>query len=270
MALAVVLLFSMGVGFGIWAWLTLSAQKKRIDLRLDSLMIGARHGEQVLKSSQPTSQNHRIGETFLFLALPILAVFLWQKVAPGSMPFFSKFLLAIAVGLVLKILWKHRQIRLYRAGIEEALPVTLDLLVVCVEAGLSLTSSLIRVAEETRGTPLSNELVRTFNEINVGISLEKAFRNLARRTKVPDIDSLAGTIIESEKMGIGLGESLRNHSNVLRETIRMRTREKIQTLPIKMLFPLVFFILPSIFTVILGPAAIKIIQTFGKSSSGMT
>lgn len=259
----VIVLFSLAVGLGVWSFLTSTAQKDRFQERLSILTSAKQYKEEVLKAAHISPHKFYI-ENLLFLGIPILFSILWQQAAPASGPVAIKLLMAILAGLSLKLFLKIYMVRRYRRLIEEALPTTLDLLVVCLEAGMSLNASLVRLAEETKGTPLSNELRYTFYEINVGLPAEDAFRNFANRTKVPDIKSFVITLIESEKLGMKLSDTLRNHSALLRETIRIRTREKILKLPIKLLFPLAFLIMPSIFVVLIGPSVLNIIPFLEK------
>ncbi len=252
-------MLSVALGSGIWAWLTIYEQSRRMKKRMAELSAQENLQERTVKLEKPTPKNYSF-ENLIFLFGPTGLAIAWQQVVPG--PVVPKLMIAIAVSVFLKIIWKRHQINRYRIRIEEALPTTLDLLVVCIEAGMSLASALVRVAEETRGGPLSDELKKTFYEMNVGLSMEQAFRNLAVRTNVVDVGSLVTTIIEAEQIGMKLGETLRSHSAMLRETIRMRTREKILKIPVKVLFPLVFFFMPAIFSIVLAPAVIKLIPVF--------
>lgn len=247
------------MGLGIWAWLTLYEQSRRMKKRMEELAPHGSSKQPAQNLSKPTPKNYKF-ENIVFLIVPTGLAIAWQQVLSGA--FAPKMLIAVAVSLFLKVFWKRYQIQRYRSLIEEALPTTLDLLVVCVEAGMSLTSALVRVAEETKGGPLSDELKSTFYEMNVGLSMEQAFRNLAARTNVIDVGSLVTTIIEAEQIGMKLGETLRSHSAMLRETIRMRTREKILKIPIKILFPLILFFMPAIFSIVLAPSIIKLIPVF--------
>jgi tight adherence protein C len=257
--------FSLAIGTGVWAFFTMKVQKTRLRDRLDFFASKKHYQEKVLKAVQ-ISPKKFYKENFLFLTVPLVFVAIGQHLAPSPGPIAVKFMAALAISMALKFFLKFYMIRRHRQQIESALPSTLDLLVVCLEAGMSLNASLVRLAEETKGTPLSNELRYTFYEINVGLPAEDAFRNLAVRTKVPDVKSFVTTIIESEKMGMKLGDSLRNHSTLLRESIRIRTREKILKLPIQLLFPLIFCIMPSIFVVLLMPSLLRIIPMFANIS----
>ena len=252
-------MLSVALGAGIWAWLTLYEQSRRMKKRMAELAPKGSIQEQNLRVEKPAPKNYKI-ENFVFLFAPTILALVSQQFFPG--PMLPRLMMAVAASIVLKIVWKKQQIKKYRNLIEEALPTTLDLLVVCIEAGMSLNSALIRVAEETKGGPLSDELKHTFHEMNVGLSMEQAFHNLAARTNVPDVGSLVTTIIEAEQIGMKLGDTLRSHSAMLRETIRMRTREKILKIPVKILFPLVMFFMPAIFSIILAPAVIKLIPVF--------
>lgn len=165
--------------------------------------------------------------------------------------------LVLLIGLrAMRIIQKIK----YRQEIEERLPVVLDLLVVCIEAGMSINSSLIRCAEEMKGTALSSELRNTFYEMEVGLPLDEAFRNLGSRTGVEDVQSLATSIIQGEKLGIALGDTLRNQAKFVRESLRAKTKERILKTPVKIILPLVFCIFPCLFVVLLSPAFIQIKQ----------
>ena len=256
-------LFSIVVGIGIWAFLETVEKEKRFQNRVTIMMAKKKDCDKVSKIKHISHKKFYI-ETLFFTGVPLLLAILWQELAPESGPIILKLIAAVLIAIVSKFLCKISNVQKYRRKIEEALPGTLDLLVVCLEAGMSLHAGLARLAEETKGTPLSDELRYTFYEMNMGITPEDAFRNLATRTNVSDVKIFVTTIIESEKLGMQLGDTLRNHSTLLRETIRIRTREKVLKLPIKLLFPLVFLIMPSIFVVLLAPSLLRLIPMFEK------
>lgn len=149
-----------------------------------------------------------------------------------------------------------RKIRFTR--LERELPGALDLIVICLEAGLGLNSAFLRVANEMEGSIVGKELKQTSNEVSAGIPLEYALRNFSKRTGISDVQAIVAAIIQAQKLGSGLATTFRVQANALREKSKMRIREKIAKIPIKILFPLVFFIFPTIFLVILGPALISI------------
>jgi tight adherence protein C len=149
-----------------------------------------------------------------------------------------------------------------RADISAALADALDLLVACVEAGIGLNQALVRVAEEVRNTSeaLSAELMMVNLEIRAGTPRDQALRNLAERTGLEDIENLVSTMIQTERFGTSVGRALRVQSDTLRQKRRQRAEEAAAKTTIKLVFPLVMFIFPSLFVVVLGPAAIQVVR----------
>jgi tight adherence protein C len=143
-----------------------------------------------------------------------------------------------------------------------ALPDAMDLAVVSVEAGLGLDQALMRVGEEIRiaHPDLANELQLRNLEINMGRSRSDAFRNLAERTGVEDLKALVAILIQTDRFGTSVGQALRTFSDGLRVKRRQRAEEQAAKLAIKMVLPMVLFIFPGVFIVILGPAFIAIIR----------
>lgn len=146
--------------------------------------------------------------------------------------------------------------------IVKALPDALDLLVVCVEAGLGLNQALVRVAQEIgHVSPVLGEQLELTNlEIRAGTPRDEALRNLGERTGVEDVQSFVGMLIQTDRFGTSIADALRVHADVLRTKRRQRAEEAAAKTAIKMLFPLVFFIFPAMFVVILGPAVIQVIR----------
>jgi len=170
-----------------------------------------------------------------------------------------------ALGYLVPMLRVRQQRRHRQKEIQHALPDMLDLLVVCVEAGLGLNQALVRVSEEIRHLSLvmSQELLYTNAEIRAGTPREEALRHLADRTGVDDITSLVTMLIQTDRFGTSVGRSLRVHSDVLRQKRRQRAEEAAAKTAIKMVFPLVFCIFPAMFVVILGPGLMEIISVLG-------
>ena len=166
---------------------------------------------------------------------------------------------------ILKFLTKRRQDR-----IDKALPDVLDLLIVLLEAGLSLQSTLNRVSDEVRSISpeLYQELHLTNVELRTGITREMALKNMADRTGVQSVKSLTGMMIQSEKMGTSLSQALRVHSNFLRVQRAQKAEGIAAKMPVKIMFPMLLFIFPAIFIVVLGPAAINLLHSSLFSSMG--
>jgi tight adherence protein C len=143
----------------------------------------------------------------------------------------------------------------------------LDLLVVCVEAGLGLAEAIKIVGSETEriGQAIGQELAQVSGELNAGVTLGQALRSMADRTSVPDIKPLAATLIQSEQIGAQVGPALRSISDSMRVTRRMRAEEAAQKTTVKILFPLVLFILPAMMAVIVGPAMIEVMRVLNKN-----
>jgi len=146
-------------------------------------------------------------------------------------------------------------------AIIKSLPDAFDLITTCVEAGLGLDASLSRVAEKVQG-PFAQELSRSLREIALGKTRRDALKELGERTQVPDLIQFTNAVIQAEAMGSSIGQVLRVQSDQLRVRRRQRAEEQAYKAPVKMLFPLVICIFPTLFIVILGPAVITIMNGF--------
>ena len=173
-------------------------------------------------------------------------------------------LLAAVVGYLLPELWLMWRVQARQHRLRLALPDALDMLVICVEAGLGLDQALMRVAQELRITHphLSEELQLVNMEMRVGKTRLEAMRELARRTGVEDIKALVAMLIQTERFGTSIAQSLRVHSDDLRMKRRQRAEEMSAKTTVKMVPPLVFFIFPALMVVILGPAVITLMRQF--------
>jgi tight adherence protein C len=168
--------------------------------------------------------------------------------------------MAWACGHVLVNLWLRVKVTRRVQEITTALPDTLDLMVTCLEAGLGLNASIARIGEE-RGEakdPLGREFAQVAFELRSGRTREDALRGLGDRNGVEDLKALAGLVIQSDRLGASMAQTLRSHADLLRTKRRQRAEEAARKLPIKMLFPLAFFILPTLFIVIGGPAMLRL------------
>lgn len=152
----------------------------------------------------------------------------------------------------------------------EDFPDAVDLMTVCVEAGLGLDSAMMRVAHEIRlrSAVVATELELMLLEMRSGFSKEKALRNFAMRTGVEDIDGFATMLIQAERFGTSIGASLRVLSDTLRTRRRMRAEEQAAKIALKLLFPLMFCIFPTLMVVLMGPAFIHIYRSLSPSLGG--
>jgi tight adherence protein C len=147
---------------------------------------------------------------------------------------------------------------LYNAGvkrqdkIQKALPDALDMLTVCVEAVLGFDAALAQVARNTAG-PLAAEFSRVLQEIQIGKSRTQALRAMTNRTTVPELRAFVSALVQASELGIAIADVLREQAKEMRVRRRQRAEEKAQKVPVKILFPLVFCLFPSMFIVIIGP-----------------
>lgn len=193
-----------------------------------------------------------------------LGLFLLVKVLGGDAP---KALIAGAWGATLgwvgPAVHVGRRARNRQKELQRTLPDALDLLIVCVEAGLALNQALVRVAEEIRHVSIltSQELSNVNYEIRAGVPREEALRNLGERTGVVDVRSLTTMLIQTDRFGTSIAQALRVHSDTLRTKRRQRAEEAAAKTTIKLVFPLACCIFPALFVVILGPALVQIYRT---------
>lgn len=166
----------------------------------------------------------------------------------------------VAIDFYLKMRIDKRQ-----RSIVQGLPDVLDLMTVSVEAGLGFDSALYRVVDKTEG-PLSTEFSKTLKEIQMGKARRDALKDLGTRTGVDDLNNFVSAIIQADQLGVSIGKVLRVQSEQMRQLRRQRIEEKAMKAPIKMLIPMILFIFPAIFIVLLGPAALQMIATFGSGN----
>jgi tight adherence protein C len=169
------------------------------------------------------------------------------------------------LGYVAPSVYISGRIRSRQKEMQKALPDALDLLVVCVEAGLGLNQALVRVSEEIeRLSPvLSDQLALVNLEIRAGTPRDDAFRNMGERTGLDDIKSLMAMLIQTDRFGTSVAQALRVQADTLRTKRRQRAEEAAAKTTIKLVFPLVLFIFPAMFVVILGSAIIQIFEALG-------
>lgn len=167
------------------------------------------------------------------------------------------------IGFYLPFYLVKSRSRARQNAIIRSLPDAFDLITTCVEAGLGLDAALARVAEKVSG-PFADELSRALRDIALGKSRREALKEVGERTGVPDLIQFTNAVIQAEAMGSSVGTVLRVQAEQLRVKRRQRAEQAAYKAPVKMLFPLVLFIFPTLFIVILGPAIITIMSGFPK------
>jgi tight adherence protein C len=180
-------------------------------------------------------------------------------------PFFI-YALALGLGFLVPDFWLGNRISARQLEIRLGLPEVLDFMVICIEAGLSLDQAALRTTDELRiGQPiLSDELGLVNLEQRAGRARADAWKNLADRTDVDAVRSLTALIIQVDQFGTSIARALRVHSETLRTQRRQQAEEQAAKTAVKLVFPLVLFIFPSIFVVVLGPSMIILLESFDK------
>jgi tight adherence protein C len=278
------------------AWLWIRARERRdvlrrlggaaaADVAAEPLLRGAeqglaeRAGEWVARRFPQTNAEElrqrlvragfdRSSATGLFRAAMVASLVVFPLVALAAAPFLhgqqrlGALLLATVLGVaaptaVLDRITEARQVRLRRS-----LPDVLDLLVVCVEAGVALDASIMRVARElARSHPeLAGELAIVVRKINAGMPREEVLQGLGARTGVDELRLLATNLIQAERLGTSVGRVLRVNADTLREKRRRAAEKRAAQASIKMLLPLVLFLLPALMAVVVGPAFLKLAE----------
>lgn len=150
-----------------------------------------------------------------------------------------------------------------REQIKLELPDTLDQMLISVQAGLGFETAMARAGQNGKG-PLADELIRTLQDIQVGRSRKEAYLAMAQRVDVPDLRSFVRAVVQADSYGIAIAGVLHAQAKDMRVKRRQRAEEHAMKMPVKMLFPLIFFILPTLFIVVLGPTAMSIMDLFAK------
>jgi len=191
----------------------------------------------------------------------LILAFFAQRAAGSFLQRVALLGLPILLGFFGPDAWLSRKVDERRVAMQRALPDVLDLLVISVEAGLGFDSALARVVSTVPG-PLSEEFFRMLQETRVGVSRREAMRHLMDRTDLDELRSFLLAMMQAEAFGVAIARVLRVQADEMRVKRRQRAQEKAFAAPVKIVFPLVFCIFPSLFIVLLGPAAIQISRAF--------
>lgn len=167
----------------------------------------------------------------------------------------------VVVGYMGPNMWLYQKSYDRQLEIGRALPDAIDLLTISVESGLAFDAAIQQVARNTDG-PLAEEFSRVLREMQIGTGRSTALRNLADRTNLDDLRSFVGAMVQADAFGIPMAQVLRIQSSEMRVKRRQKAEEKAQQVPVKMTVPLIFCILPTLFIVVLGPAALSIMEAF--------
>jgi len=170
--------------------------------------------------------------------------------------------IGMLIGFISPNSWLKAKAKQRQKEIQHSLPDVLDLLTVSVEAGLGFDAAVLKVVEKQKGA-LAEEFLRVLQEIKMGRPRRESLRDLAKRNKPSkDLSSVVASLVQADQLGISIGGVLRNQAKQIRQKQRQRAEEKAQKAPVKMMIPLVFFVFPTIFIVVLGPAVLQIIDLF--------
>jgi len=187
----------------------------------------------------------------------------WGKLNP-----FLVYLLALGIGFLAPDFWLDRKIKGRQSRIRRGLPDVLDMLVVCTEAGLSLDQATARTAEElSKARPdICDELGIVVLEQRAGRARSEAWKQMAERTDVDSLRSLVSMLVQSERFGTSIAKTMRTHADAMRVKRIQEIEEMAAKTHVKLVFPLVLFIFPSVFLVTLGPAIIQAMESFGQNN----
>lgn len=211
-------------------------------------------------------------KTLLASALPVASLFakiLFLKALP-SVHFVFILGGSALIGFMIPDLWLLVKTNARKEKLLEGFPDALDLLVVCVEAGMGLDAAINRVGDEMslKNRTLSEEFRILGLELRAGMSRSDALRNLAKRTGLDDVSSLVTLLIQTDRFGTSVAQALRVHASSMRTRRFQKAEEIAAKLPVKLVFPLILFIFPSLFVVIAGPAVIRIARALLPAMSG--
>lgn len=198
------------------------------------------------------------------LAGLLAAAGLGSSRALGDAPFLRSMLLTGAAGLIafyLPDIWLTLRVRRRQRALTRALPDALDMLSICVDAGAGIDSAMLRLSQKWKNE-LAAEFGRVVAEIRVGLSRAAALQNLVERTGVPEISSFVAVLLQADQYGLSIANVLHTQSDQMRQRRWQLAEEEARKIPLKLLFPLVFLILPALFAVVIGPAVPTFIRLF--------
>jgi len=202
-------------------------------------------------------------QALLIIGIPVLTILVgrYSNMATGNLILFL--IAEIAMGLVLPGFILGKLLTARQKVILNSLPDVIDLITVSVEAGLGFDGALLKVVDKKPG-PLASEFDKVLQEIKVGRQKKDALKDMSERIDLQDFTAFIGAVIQADQFGVGIANVLRIQAEQMRQKRKQRAQEKAMKAPIKMLIPMVLFIFPTLFIVLLGPVAIQLIEQFSK------
>jgi tight adherence protein C len=198
---------------------------------------------------------------FQSLSLALIFLFFLSRVGATPKPLFALLLLTLAFFFPDLSLYRRSTARIKE--IEDALPETIELLSMCVHAGLGFQAGMQRVAQ-TRSNPLSEEFNRVLAEMRIGEGRSQAFSRMSDRLAIEPLRQFVNAVLQVDRLGVPIAKVLDDQSERIRSIRRESAREQAQKVPVKILAPIMLFLMPAVFIIVLGPAVITIIRSFSQ------
>ena len=224
----------------------------------------ARIDKSLTVAGRPAALQTFIALVLALGTLPPLTLMVLISTASGGAPGGVALLLipfSAVIGAALPFLWLSRRARARQLAIWKSLPNAFDLITTCVEAGLGLDAAFQRVADKLQG-PFSDEIGQMLLEVEMGRPRREALKDLAVRMDVPDLLAFVNAVTQAQQLGTNLGKVLRAQAGQMRVKRRQRAEETARRMPVKMVFPLVLCMMPSLFIVMIGPVVLAVIREF--------
>ncbi len=251
-------------GFTERVLLPLLARSQTMGRRLTPEDASERIREKLELAGNPrgwTVERIMAGKVVGFAAALVVALVVSLVLGLGFLPTLGFVVLGSLAGYMAPNMYLHQQTYDRSEKLQRSLPDAIDLLTISVESGLGFDAACAQVARNTEG-PLADEFARMLQEMQIGRGRSEALRSLADRTNLPDLRSFVSAMVQADAFGIPVGQVLRVQSSEIRTKRRQWAEEAAQKVPVKMLVPLIFCILPCLFIAVLGPAGISIMNSF--------
>jgi len=222
--------------------------------------------KKIVKAGNPANMEAKDWlsiQALMIVGLPVLTLIIGRSsnMSVGNLLMFI--IAEVALGFVLPGFILGKLLTARQKIILNSLPDVIDLLTVSVEAGLGFDGALLKVVDKKPG-PLASEFDKVLQEIKVGRQKKDALKDMAERVDLQDFTAFVGAVVQADQFGVGIANVLKIQAEQMRQKRRQRAQEKAMKAPVKMLIPMVLFIFPTLFIVLLGPVAIQLIEQFSK------